>query len=320
MMQDCLFRTHMIPVRDDEAESQRKAKSRQARQTRRATQGITLSELMEAKKTFSPKLDIQSGEVCRSTEGLCLQKRVHEEDQLSEEHTSHESTNEHLDEQGNWKRRSANKSERSSFCISSIRGACGFTPSLNNHKTLKESESTDENENIVYGSSDAQRLTDDSDFSADVTCFLTEQDRVSSRSDSSGIDAPSDRLTARGYTRRENRLASLTKTEDDSISKDYKKMYEDALSENEKLKSRLEDSKQELSKIRSQLDRVAQRQDRISERSTVFESEKKEKKALEKKVSGMEEELKVLTELKSDNQRLKDENGALIRVISKLSK
>lgn len=33
----CL-RTHMIPVRDDEAESQRKAKSRQARQTRRATQ------------------------------------------------------------------------------------------------------------------------------------------------------------------------------------------------------------------------------------------------------------------------------------------
>lgn len=28
----------------------------------------------------------------------------------------------------------------------------------------------------------------------------------------------------------------------------------------------------------------------------------------------------VLTELKSDNQRLKDENGALIRVISKLSK
>lgn len=146
------------------------------------------------------------------------------------------------------------------------------------------------------------------------------QDRVSSRSDSSGIDAPSDRLTARGYTRRENRLASLTKTEDDSISKDYKKMYEDALSENEKLKSRLEDSKQELSKIRSQLDRVAQRQDRISERSTVFESEKKEKKALEKKVSGMEEELKVLTELKSDNQRLKDENGALIRVISKLSK
>ncbi|XP_051735134.1 protein phosphatase 1 regulatory subunit 12B isoform X5 [Ctenopharyngodon idella] len=130
------------------------------------------------------------------------------------------------------------------------------------------------------------------------------QDRAS-RSDSSGVESSSDRLPARTstYTRRENRLASLSKTDDDSASKDYKKLYEDALAENEKLKSRLDDSKQELTKIRSQLDRVAQ-----------------EKEALEKKVSDMEEELKVLTELKSDNQRLKDENGALIRVISKLSK
>ncbi|XP_051946932.1 protein phosphatase 1 regulatory subunit 12B-like isoform X3 [Xyrauchen texanus] len=148
------------------------------------------------------------------------------------------------------------------------------------------------------------------------------QDRASSRSDSSGVEASSDRLAARTstYTRRENRLASLNKTEDDSASKDYKKLYEDALAENEKLKSRLENSKQELSKIRSQLDKVTQKQDRISERSTVFESEKREKEALGKRVSNMEEELKVLTELKSDNQRLNDENGALIRVISKLSK
>uniref|UniRef100_A0A8C2CLF1 cGMP-dependent protein kinase interacting domain-containing protein n=1 Tax=Cyprinus carpio TaxID=7962 RepID=A0A8C2CLF1_CYPCA len=147
------------------------------------------------------------------------------------------------------------------------------------------------------------------------------QDRAS-RSDSSGVEPASDRLSARTstYTRRENRLASLSKTEDDSASKDYKKLYEDALTENEKLKSRLEDSKQELTKIRSQLDRVTQKQDRMSERSTVFESEKREKEALEKRVSDMEEEFKVLTELKSDNQRLKDENGALIRVISKLSK
>ncbi|KAK7128510.1 hypothetical protein R3I94_016925 [Phoxinus phoxinus] len=147
------------------------------------------------------------------------------------------------------------------------------------------------------------------------------QDRAS-RSDSSGVESPSDRLSARTgtYTRRENRLAALSKTDDNSASKDYKKLYEDALAENEKLKSRLDDSKLELTKIRSQLDRVAQKQDRLSERSTVFESEKREKEALEKKVSDMEEELKVLTELKSDNQRLKDENGALIRVISKLSK
>jgi len=50
------------------------------------------------------------------------------------------------------------------------------------------------------------------------------------------------------------------------------------------------------------------------------ETEKKEKRALEKKLSEMEEELKQLEHLKNDNQRLRDENGALIRVISKLSK
>ncbi|KAI4893027.1 hypothetical protein NFI96_034249 [Prochilodus magdalenae] len=141
------------------------------------------------------------------------------------------------------------------------------------------------------------------------------------RSDASGVEGSTDRSSrTSSYTRRENRLASLNKTDDDSASKDYKKLYEDALVENEKLKTRLEDSKQELAKIRSQLDKVAQKQNRISERSSVAESEKREKQALEKKVSDMEEELKVLTELKSDNQRLKDENGALIRVISKLSK
>lgn len=35
-------------------------------------------------------------------------------------------------------------------------------------------------------------------------------------------------------------------------------MYEDALGENEKLKTRLHDSKQELTKLRSQLEKVTQ--------------------------------------------------------------
>ncbi|KAL6119261.1 uncharacterized protein ACO6RY_03873 [Pungitius sinensis] len=145
-------------------------------------------------------------------------------------------------------------------------------------------------------------------------------DRLS-RYDSSGESATDKPLGRAGsYTRRETRVAALGKQEQDSSTKDYKTMYAEALHENEKLKSRLQDSKHELVKIRSQLDKVSQRHDRLSERSTVLESEKREKQALDKKVSNMEDELKVLTELKSDNQRLKDENGALIRVISKLSK
>ncbi|KAJ8370408.1 hypothetical protein SKAU_G00104360 [Synaphobranchus kaupii] len=52
-MQACLPRSYLTPVRDEEAESQRKARSRQARQTRRSTQGVTLAELKEAQRTFS---------------------------------------------------------------------------------------------------------------------------------------------------------------------------------------------------------------------------------------------------------------------------
>uniref|UniRef100_A0A8C4NFG0 Protein phosphatase 1 regulatory subunit n=1 Tax=Eptatretus burgeri TaxID=7764 RepID=A0A8C4NFG0_EPTBU len=46
----CSIRSYLTPVRDEESESQRKARSRQARQTRRSTQGITLTDLREAEK------------------------------------------------------------------------------------------------------------------------------------------------------------------------------------------------------------------------------------------------------------------------------
>ncbi|XP_020560040.1 protein phosphatase 1 regulatory subunit 12A-like [Oryzias latipes] len=51
-MQAFVPRPHPAPVRDEDAESQRKAKSRQARQSRRSTQGITLTDLKEAQTTY----------------------------------------------------------------------------------------------------------------------------------------------------------------------------------------------------------------------------------------------------------------------------
>ncbi|XP_037539782.1 protein phosphatase 1 regulatory subunit 12A-like [Nematolebias whitei] len=44
---------YLTPIKDEEAESQRKAKSRHARQTRRSTQGVTLADLKEAQRTCS---------------------------------------------------------------------------------------------------------------------------------------------------------------------------------------------------------------------------------------------------------------------------
>ncbi|XP_010198071.1 protein phosphatase 1 regulatory subunit 12B isoform X8 [Colius striatus] len=136
-------------------------------------------------------------------------------------------------------------------------------------------------------------------------------------SDSSYSDRASSRSSA--YTRRENRLAALSRAEEES-NRDYKKLYESALSENQKLKSKLQEAQLELADIKSKLEKAAQKQEKTCDRSSMLEMEKREKRALERKLSEMEEEMKILMELKSDNQRLKDENGALIRVISKLSK
>ncbi|XP_023390546.1 protein phosphatase 1 regulatory subunit 12B-like [Pteropus vampyrus] len=134
-------------------------------------------------------------------------------------------------------------------------------------------------------------------------------------------DPYADRASARARREaREARLASLTSRVEEGSSRDYRKLYESALAENQKLKAQLQEAQRELADVQSRLEKVAQRQEKTSDRSSMLEVEKREKRALERKMSEMEEEMKVLTELKSDNQRLKDENGALIRVISKLSK
>ncbi|XP_023042608.2 protein phosphatase 1 regulatory subunit 12B isoform X6 [Piliocolobus tephrosceles] len=135
-------------------------------------------------------------------------------------------------------------------------------------------------------------------------------------------DSYGDRASARARREaREARLATLTSRVEEDSNRDYKKLYESALTENQKLKTKLQEAQLELADIKSKLEKVTQqKQEKTSDRSSVLEMEKRERRALERKMSEMEEEMKVLTELKSDNQRLKDENGALIRVISKLSK
>ncbi|XP_012927763.1 protein phosphatase 1 regulatory subunit 12A isoform X4 [Heterocephalus glaber] len=120
------------------------------------------------------------------------------------------------------------------------------------------------------------------------------------------------------YSYLEERKPYSSRLEKDD-STDFKKLYEQILAENEKLKAQLHDTNMELTDLKLQLEKATQRQERYTDRS-LLEKEKRERRALERRISEMEEELKMLPDLKADNQRLKDENGALIRVISKLSK
>ncbi|XP_018394124.1 PREDICTED: protein phosphatase 1 regulatory subunit 12B [Cyphomyrmex costatus] len=97
---------------------------------------------------------------------------------------------------------------------------------------------------------------------------------------------------------------------------DYKKLYEESQVENERLKDKLKRSDEQLKEVRHLLEKTQINQNKV----ILSEAEKRERRAMERKLSEMEEELKVMDQLKCENQRLKDENGALIRVISKLSK
>ncbi|ELK36589.1 Protein phosphatase 1 regulatory subunit 12C [Myotis davidii] len=75
-----------------------------------------------------------------------------------------------------------------------------------------------------------------------------------------------------------------------------------------------------LAQLKVELEGTMQKQEHFVEGLAILELERFECRALECKATELEEELKGLSSLRADNQRLKDENVALICVISKLSK
>ncbi|XP_047437815.1 protein phosphatase 1 regulatory subunit 12B-like isoform X2 [Mugil cephalus] len=148
-------------------------------------------------------------------------------------------------------------------------------------------------------------LSDSCPASSAAATKSLRHERLSRLSSSGSSDASNDTSTNHAesyFLRRENRLSARKKAEEETLNNDYKKMYEKALATNQRLKSRLETSKQELSMIQDQLQR-AQKGGTSDCASDLLKAEEK-----------------VKAELKMENQRLKDENGALIRVITKLSK
>ncbi|NXV22510.1 MYPT2 phosphatase, partial [Cepphus grylle] len=368
-------RSYLTPVRDEEAESLRKARSRQARQTRRSTQGVTLTDLQEAERTFSRsraerQAQEQQSEKAESTEPAGDSSERQETRSRWSRNTDEEvihlalllitvyrrlrcpvqpdkpttpvspSTSTPLLYTSSYLSRTNKYLGLDSVNPSDFRGAATEMEkngcedqdlddrslnkqSIRERRRPKERRrgtgiifSTKDDDDEVDGNEEVKETRVSENIS--LNSWL-EAATNPTTSDSSYSDRASSRSSA--YTRRENRLAALSSRAEEESNRDYKKLYESALSENQKLKSKLQEAQLELADIKSKLEKAAQqKQEKTSDRSSMLEMEKREKRALERKLSEMEEEMKILTELKSDNQRLKDENGALIRVISKLSK
>uniref|UniRef100_A0A8C5FG87 Protein phosphatase 1 regulatory subunit n=1 Tax=Gadus morhua TaxID=8049 RepID=A0A8C5FG87_GADMO len=328
-------RSYLTPVRDEESESQRKARSRQARQSRRSTQGVTLTDLQEAEK-------IGKGRTPRSREE---EREKQDKEKLQEERKETETREDDyrsryrsLDETYQRYRPSATSTTSSSVSTSSAplsstssslhrpNSLTGITSSYCRSSRDTEKETDKEEEKEGEDKSQPRSIRDrrrprEKRRSTGVSFWTHESDEndpdpQSDSEDGSVKSEPqSDRLSrndgSTSYERNESvggrtygdgrRPYSSRLDRDDNT--DYKKLYEQILAENEKLKAQLRDTDLELADLKLQLEKATA-----------------ERRALERKISEMEEELKTLPDLKADNQRLKDENGALIRVISKLSK
>uniref|UniRef100_A0A673ITZ2 Protein phosphatase 1 regulatory subunit n=1 Tax=Sinocyclocheilus rhinocerous TaxID=307959 RepID=A0A673ITZ2_9TELE len=291
-------RSYLTPVRDEESESQRKARSRQARQSRRSTQGVTLTDLQEAEKTIGrsrstrpreeekeekEKQDKEKQEEKKETENK-------EDDYRSRYRSFEESDRKDKDDDKDAEDKSQPRSIRDRRRPREKRRSTGVS-FWNQDSDENEPEEPSDSEGSTKGEPQVNIISPTmNDLVSTSTSSLDRYESLSSR----GIGE-----SRRPYSRFER---------DDTT--DYKKLYEQILAENEKLKAQLRDTELELADLKLQLEKATQ----------VRSCPGFERRALERKISEMEEELKTLPDLKADNQRLKDENGALIRVISKLSK
>ncbi|XP_051854595.1 protein phosphatase 1 regulatory subunit 12B isoform X7 [Antechinus flavipes] len=367
-------RSYLTPVRDEEAESQRKARSRQARQTRRSTQGVTLTDLQEAERTFSrSRAERQSQEqpsekTESGLEGLegnsekqealtALTKETGESRQRGSRSWDEESSYGRLrglTQQDKPTTPVSPSGSRSSLSIGSHLLRTSRSSGLDSESSetatstakdmdKNESEDPDLDDQSSNKTSIRERRrpkerrrgtginfwTKDGD-DAEVTEDMKElwHERLS-RLESGGssltsTDTYSDRASAKA--RREARIASLTSRVEEDSQRDYKKLYESALTENQKLKTKLQEAQRELADVKSKLEKVTQqKQEKTSDRSTMLEVEKRERRALERKMSEMEEEMKNLHQLKQIqtlkqmNEQLQAENRALTRVVARLS-
>ncbi|XP_069598174.1 protein phosphatase 1 regulatory subunit 12C isoform X3 [Ranitomeya imitator] len=284
---DAKKESYQTPVRDEESESQRKARSRLMRQSRRSTQGVTLTDLKEAEKTLGKSVEIQSTE------------------QKDKEQADKDQTAENPDQ-----------GRRSRLALNTETVAPVNTVNSPTKKVELESVSKEETENLNHLTTRDRRRWRKELRSANMGVTDSEDTEAVNHNDTSGH-----RITESANSISPFRAGTYSfPRHKDEPDKDYKKLYEDLISENDSLRDQLQEAELKLTQIRLELERVTQRQERHAERPALLELERFERRALERKVAELEEELKVLSDLKADNQRLKDENAALIRVISKLSK
>ncbi|XP_041054001.1 protein phosphatase 1 regulatory subunit 12A isoform X1 [Carcharodon carcharias] len=342
-------RSYLTPVRDEEAEAQRKARSRHARQSRRSTQGVTLTDLQEAEKTIGLKREKKIVEQEKGKEKEKEEKEAEAKDMASK----YRYTKTSQDEEKNWRSRLANlqKADLLGLTTSSTDSIRSNVPAYTYHNAIQPLDNKE-----LEKAKEEEKESDDSSFkksgtrdrrrprgkrrSTGVHSISQDDDNDQDHSDGDDLVESQKRQTdyltrgditgssQRNLSNKEVTLCLDTglhstqegQAEVETNKRGYRKLYEELQRKNIQLRDQLQEVQMQITQTKLELEKATQMQERFADRTAHLEMEKKERKALERRISELEEELKVLTDLRADNQRLKDENGALIRVISKLSK
>nr|XP_013189308.1 unnamed protein product [Amyelois transitella] len=354
-VQTTVRRSFVPPVRDEESETQRKAHAKRVRETRRSTQGVTLDEIKSAeqlvkkkagngttespspaslKKEDAPVSSPDNGTFELEDAGRSSPRNVTPATTTASAATTTATTT---------------AATEATVTLPLRRPPAGSTANTTATPAKEEREKGDEDKDRE-GSVDSKSSNPSPASTQAALNVIQRRRRPKRRStgvghvdmddivndrggggegdvDSESLQSGSER-TEEGedrdykalYEASSNEVRRLRSSQGggdkaDDGDKDYKALYEASMLEVRRLRELLATSEQQLRDARATITRLTQ-----VNQNSLSEIEKREKRAMERKLSEMEEELKFQQALQAENQRLKDENGALIRVISKLSK
>ncbi|XP_045784313.1 protein phosphatase 1 regulatory subunit 12C isoform X4 [Maniola jurtina] len=342
------FKSFVPPVRDEESETQRKAHAKRVRETRRSTQGVTLDEIKSAEQLVKKKAGNGTTEPsspttlqkpdCTSTTDHAARSAMSGRDVAvtlalaCATATATATIAANSERRPSWRLRldPTNKFELEDAGQSAPRTPPAakaivlrfppFSPVSTKQvvSSTKKNNRTGEEEKERESSSESKSSSSPASTQAALN-VIQRRRRPKRRSTGVGHVDMDDIVNDRGGGGEgdgdsENVQSGSERTEDVE-ERDYKALYEASQSEVRRLRALLTTSEQQLRDARSTITRLSQ-----VNQNSLSEIEKRERRAMERKLSEMEEELKHQQTLQAENQRLKDENGALIRVISKLSK
>jgi len=354
------FKSFVPPVRDEEHEIQRKAHAKRVRETRRSTQGVTLEDLKSAEQLVKKKQQQENaqrttelqqlasssptsiGSTATPTTGGSSPPTPPGSTATTTVTTSatlvtggsRDSDQERHERRPSWRLR-IESNDKSRFTLEDTKDklANNTTSSQSPERRISRLDPASVREqrhsvHVPHLTTTSTQGESEGSTSGTPTQLTSIQRKKKPKRRSTGvvqlelddIDPKSEESadenvpTSLSQTSQELKTRSSLKSQNGEI--DYKKLWEESQAENARLRLDMNSIRSDLDSTRHQLEAAIQ----ASAKNSVSDTEKREKKVLEKKLAEMEEELKTLDQLKADNQRLRDENGALIRVISKLSK